>query len=387
MLAFTNGRVLANAEPEAGLAVLVQDGRILDVVPDSDPAVGTAQRHDLHGDLLLPGFIDTQVNGGGDVLFNDAPTVDSVRRIAAAHARHGTTGLLPTLISDELAVMRRAVEAVDAAIAQQVPGILGIHLEGPFLSTQRRGVHEAAKIRAIDAEGLAVASALRRGRTLLTLAPEQVDPGTIRELCARGVIVAAGHTAGSYEQVRTGLAAGIRGFTHLFNAMTPLTSREPGAVGAALDDADSWCGLIVDGHHAHPASLRVAIRAKARGKMMLVTDAMPPVGGVSPEFQLGGQTAACRDGICLTLDGTLAGSCLDMAGAVRNSVRMLGLSLGEAVRMASAYPAAFLGLGATHGRIAPGYQADFVVADEDLQVRQTWIGGGLMAGKAPPARV
>ncbi len=373
--AFINARVLAGSEPEIGLAVLVQDGRILDLVRDNDPAVAKAQCHDLHGALLLPGFIDTQVNGGGDVLFNDAPTVDSVRRIAAAHARYGSTGLLPTLISDDLAVMRRAVEAVDAAIAQAVPGVLGIHLEGPFLSTQRRGVHDAAKIRTIDAEGVAVASALKRGRTLLTLAPECVDTSIIRELTARGVIVAAGHTAANYEQVRAGLAAGIRGFTHLFNAMTPLTSREPGAVGAALDDAASWCGLIVDGHHVHPATLRAAIRAKAPGKMILVTDAMPPVGGESPEFRLGDDIAVCRDGICLTPDGTLAGSCLDMAGAVRNSVAMLGLPLGEAVRMASTYPAAFLGLEATHGRIAPGYRADFVVASDTLEVKQTWIGG------------
>ncbi len=373
--AFINARVLAGSEPEIGLAVLVQDGRILDLVRDNDPAVAKAQCHDLHGALLLPGFIDTQVNGGGDVLFNDAPTVDSVRRIAAAHARYGSTGLLPTLISDDLAVMRRAVEAVDAAIAQAVPGVLGIHLEGPFLSTQRRGVHDAAKIRTIDAEGVAVASALKRGRTLLTLAPECVDAQVIRELTARGVLVAAGHTAANYEQVRAGLAAGIRGFTHLFNAMTPLTSREPGAVGAALDDAASWCGLIVDGHHVHPATLRAAIRAKAPGKMILVTDAMPPVGGESPEFRLGDDIAVCRDGICLTPDGTLAGSCLDMAGAVRNSVAMLGLPLGEAVRMASTYPAAFLGLEATHGRIAPGYRADFVVASDTLEVKQTWIGG------------
>ncbi len=373
--AFINGRVLADNEPETGLAVLVEDGRILDVVRDSDPAVAKAQRRDLAGALLLPGFIDTQVNGGGDVLFNDTPTVDGVRRIAAAHARYGTTGLLPTLISDNLAVMRRAVEAVDAAIEQQVPGVLGFHLEGPFLSAQRRGVHDAAKLRAIDAEGMEIACALKRGRTLLTLAPECVDAAVIRQMVARGVIVAAGHTAGSYDQVRAGLDAGIRGFTHLFNAMTPLSSREPGAVGAALDDAASWCGLIVDGHHVHPATLRAAIRAKAPGKMILVTDAMPPVGGASPEFRLGDQTAVCRDGICLTPDGTLAGSCLDMAGAVRNTMRMLGLSLGEAVRMASAYPSAFLGLGETHGRIAPGYRADLVVADDALAVQQTWIGG------------
>jgi N-acetylglucosamine-6-phosphate deacetylase len=373
--AFLNGRVLGDHGIETGLAVLVEGERIVDVVAADDARVAQAQPHDLGGRLLLPGFIDTQVNGGGGVLFNDAPDVDSMRRIAAAHARYGSTGLLPTLISDDLDTMRRAVAAMDAAITAGVPGILGIHLEGPFLSVERRGVHDPAKIRAIDAQGVDVASSLRHGKILLTLAPERTTPEVIGELVRRGVIVAAGHTTASYEQIRTALVAGVRGFTHLFNAMTPLQSREPGAVGAALDDAASWCGLIVDGHHVHPATLGIAIRAKAAGKMMLVTDAMPPVGADDPTFRLGGELVTCQDGICLTPAGVLAGSCLDMAGAVRNTVRMLGLPLAEAVRMASAYPAAFLGLEATHGRIAAGYRADLVVVNDDIGVDETWIGG------------
>ena len=373
--AFVNGRVLGDENIESGLAVLVEDGNIVDVVAADDARVAAAQQHDLSGQLLLPGFIDTQVNGGGGVLFNDALELDSLRRIAAAHARYGTTGLLPTLISDDLDIMRRAVAAVDAAIAAGMPGILGIHLEGPFLSLERRGVHDPAKIRAIDAQGVDLASSLKRGKTLLTLAPERTTAEVIRELDARGVIVAAGHTTASYEQMRMALAAGVRGFTHLFNAMTPLQSREPGVVGAALDDAASWCGLIVDGHHVHPAALRVAIRAKAAGQMMLVTDAMPPVGADDPTFRLGSELVSCRDGICLTPAGVLAGSCLDMAAAVRNTVAMLGLPLAEAVRMASTYPATFLGLAATHGRIAAGCRADLVVADDGMQVQETWIGG------------
>ncbi len=380
--AFVNGRVLGDRGIESGLAVLIDGSRIVEVIDAGDPRVAAAQRHDLAGRLLLPGFIDTQINGGGGILFNDAPEVDSLRRIAAAHARYGTTGLLPTLISDDLEVMRRAVAAVDAAIAAGVPGILGIHLEGPFLAPQRRGVHDAAKLRDIDAHGVELASALRLGKTLLTLAPERTTEATIRELVRRGVIVAAGHTGATYEQTRAALAAGISGFTHLFNAMTPLQSREPGAVGAALDDAASWCGLIVDGHHVHPATLRTAIRAKAAGKIMLVTDAMPPVGSDDPNFRLGGELVSCRDGVCLTPDGVLAGSCLDMAGAVRNATQLLGLPLAEAARMASAYPAAFLGLAATHGRIAAGCRADLVVMDEALQVQQTWIGGEQVYGCA-----
>jgi N-acetylglucosamine-6-phosphate deacetylase len=157
--------------------------------------------------------------------------------------------------------------------------------------------------------------------------------------------------------------------------MTPFGSREPGVVGAALEDADSWCGIIADGHHVHPASLRVAIAAKPRGKMLLVTDAMPPVGADRPDYVLNGETIVVKDGICQTAQGVLAGSALDMASAVRNAVQLLGLPLEEAVRMASTYPAEFLGLGGSHGRIAPGYRADLVMLDDEYRVQQSWIGG------------
>jgi N-acetylglucosamine-6-phosphate deacetylase len=210
---------------------------------------------------------------------------------------------------------------------------------------------------------------------LLTLAPEQMPLENIGALAAAGLVLCAGHTAGDYESTRAALAAGVRGFTHLFNAMTPLGSREPGVVGAALEDSNSWCGLIVDGHHVHPATLRVAIAAKSRGKMLLVTDAMPPVGADNPDFVLNGETITAKDGICQTAQGTLAGSALDMASAVRNAVQMLGMPLDEAVRMASTYSADFLGLGASHGRIAAGYCADLVAMDDDYRIMQSWIGG------------
>lgn len=365
-IALVNARVLTADGFRDDLAVLVDGDVIADVVDAGSTRVRDADARDLGGHYLLPGFIDCQVNGGGDVLFNDAPTVDTIRRISTAHRRFGTTGFLPTLISDDVDVMRAAIAAVDAAIEEGVPGVLGIHLEGPYLAPERRGVHDAAKFRVPDAREIALVSSLRNGRTILTIAPERVPPASIRELVARGVIVCAGHTAATYAEARTALDAGVRGFTHLFNAMSPLTSREPGAVGAALEDAASWCGIVVDGYHVHPASLRVALAAKPRGKMFLVTDAMPPVGGDSNTYALGGVTITCRDGRCETPDGVLAGSALDMATAVRNSVASLGLTLDEAVRMASTYPADFLGLASTHGRIARGCRADFVVLDRDL---------------------
>jgi N-acetylglucosamine-6-phosphate deacetylase len=375
LAALVNARVLTPAGLETDRAVLIHGDRIMDIVPACDPRMRDASVHDLGGALLAPGFIDCQLNGGGGVLFNDAPTVDSIRRIGAAHAQFGTTGFLPTLISDDAQVMRTAILAVDSAIAAGVPGVLGIHLEGPYLAPDRRGIHDATKFRRPQSSDIELVSSLSGGKTLITLAPECVGDDAIRELARRGVIVAAGHTAADYETMRRALASGVRGFTHLFNAMTPLQSREPGVVGAALEDPASWCGVIVDGFHLHPAALRIALAAKPRGKLFLVTDAMPPVGSASETFQLNGETITCRDGRCVNARGTLAGSALDMAAAVRNSIAQAGVDLTEALRMASTYPADFLGLGATHGRIASGYQADFVVLDEALNAMQTWIRG------------
>ncbi|HEX3122045.1 MAG TPA: N-acetylglucosamine-6-phosphate deacetylase [Rhodanobacteraceae bacterium] len=373
--AFVNVRILAGDRFLAGHAVLVEGGRISGVVEATDARIRGADVHDLQGASLVPGFIDCQVNGGGGALFNDAPNIDTIRRIGAAHARFGTTGFLPTLISDDVDVMRAAIAAVDAAITAGVPGVIGIHLEGPYLAPERRGIHNAAKFHIPQSGDIALVSSLRHGRTLITLAPERVDAEAIGALVAHGVIVAGGHTAADYATTRRVLDAGMRGFTHLFNAMTPMQSREPGVVGAALEDAASWCGLIVDGFHLHPAVLRVALAAKAQGKLFLVTDAMPPVGSAEDTFELNGETITCRDGRCVNAKGTLAGSSLDMAAAVRNTIEQTGIAPQDALRMASTYPAAFLGLQSTHGQIATGYAADFVVLDDALGVRETWIGG------------
>ena len=370
----TNGRIFDGERILDGHVAVIEGAVVAAVLPiDKTPA--GAERVDLDGGLLAPGFIDVQVNGGGGVLFNDQPSVEGIRAISQAHRRYGTTGLLPTLVSDDWAVMESGARAVEAALEDGLPGLRGIHFEGPYLNTARKGIHDETLIRAVDPGALELFTSSGLGQVVVTLAPEVVDPDFIRALDGAGVRVCAGHTAASYDQTRRGLDAGVRGFTHLFNAMSPLTGREPGAVGAALEDPESWCGMIVDGHHVHDASLKVAIAAKTRGKSMLVTDAMPSVGASDKRFQIGGQIIVAEDGRCANAEGRLAGSDLDMASAVRNTVRGLGLPLEEALRMASLYPAAFLGLERRLGRIAPGFDADLVLLDEDLEVRETWIGG------------
>jgi N-acetylglucosamine-6-phosphate deacetylase len=374
-VALLNARVLRENRLVEGRCVLLADGRILDIVAPSERRVRRAERRDLGGQLLLPGFIDSQVNGGGGVLFNDAPSVESIRAIGRAHRRFGTTGFLPTLISTDLDIMARAVAAVRGAIEAGVPGVLGIHIEGPYLSLARKGVHDPAKLRELDASALGLLTSLRGGRTLVTLAPEVTTPQLIEKLVAAGVVVSAGHTNATYAEISTALRHGLTGFTHLFNAMSPLTGREPGAVGAALEDPTSWCGIIVDGAHTDPVVLRIALRCKPHDRFMLVTDAMPSVGTNNDSFELQGRRITVSGSTCLDEDGRLAGSNIDMATCVRNAISMLGLSLPEAVRMASQGPAEFLGLAHDTGRIAPGLRADLVLADEGLNVLETWIAG------------
>ena len=373
--ALTNGRIAAKDRMLEHHAVLVEDGWVADIVRDDDPRLGAAMRHDLQGSLLLPGFIDTQVNGGGGVFFNDDPTPDAIRRIGAAHRKFGTTGFLPTLISDDLDKIARGIEAVAAAIRDGVPGVLGIHLEGPFLSPARKGVHDAAKFREIDAEALALLTSLKTGKTLVTLAPEMTTPETIGKLTAAGVIVAAGHTNATYDEILAAYRHGLTGFTHLFNAMSPLTSREPGVVGAALSNRDSYCGIIVDGRHVHPETLKLALRCKPIDRFMLVTDAWSNVGTPLTSFTLQGATIHVRDGVCIDENGVLAGSAMDMSRAVRNAMALLDVNLLQALAMASTAPANFLGLGHRLGEIANGHRANFVVADDALTVRETWIDG------------
>ena len=374
MEALSGGQIFDGQSIINDCAVLIEYDKIVSVIPISDiPQV--AKVIDLEGSLIAPGFIDIQVNGGGGVMLNDKPDVDTLKTIAESHRQFGTTAMLPTLISDDFLTMRATADVISKARQQKIPGIIGVHFEGPYLNIKRKGVHDPLKIRPFEDQAKALYCEPDLGVVIATLAPENCPEGLIRELSESGVRVFAGHTAANYKEIKHAITEGLIGFTHLFNAMTPMESRAPGVVGAALEDAETWCGLIVDGIHVHPATLKVAISAKQAGKMVLVTDAMPTVGAVEQTFTIRGETITAIDGVCATADGTLSGSDLNMASAVRNTVELLGQPIEEALRMASLYPAELLGLSSNVGQIKTGFQADLVLLDNALRVKRTWIAG------------
>jgi len=360
--------------------VVVEGARIADVVPYAERPCGGGEIN-LGGGLLAPGFIDVQVNGGGGALMNEHPSADVVACIAESHRKYGSVGVMPTLVTDTPDKMREAIAAVREA-RRRFPSVLGIHLEGPFLDPTRKGAHDANYIRPIDTSDIEMIADADCGAVMLTVAPNRISADAIRTLAGRGVLVSLGHSEASYEEALAGVAAGARAFTHLFNAMSPFQGRKPGMVGAALDAKDAFVGIIADGHHVHPASLRIAFAAKPHDRMMLITDAMPPAAGGPDSFLLQGRRVARADG-CLRLgDGTIAGSVITMDEAVRFCVRTVDVTLAHALAMASRTPAAFLRRDRDLGRIAPGYLASLVHLDDELRVRETWVEGEPTLAKA-----
>lgn len=354
-------------------AVVIEGGAISAVVGQSELPRAMPVDRMPDDTWLAPGFIDIQVNGGGDVLLNDEPSVEGMRAIARAHRTYGTTAMLPTLISDTHDKMRMALDAMQAAIEAE-PCVIGVHLEGPFLSPGKPGVHDPKMLRKPQDADRALLTARRKGVVLVTLAPEEVPESFIAALAAAGVRVSLGHSMATYEQARAAMVAGLTGYTHLFNAMRPMGSRDPGPIAAALETRSAYYGLIVDGIHVDPPVLRLALRGA--GHPILVTDAMPPVGGMRAGFTLYGKAITVRDGKCTRADGTLAGSALTMCEAVRNCVHWLQTPLPDALRYASANPAGFLGLDHRLGHLKQGYRADVVAFQPDhIRVLATWVAG------------
>jgi N-acetylglucosamine-6-phosphate deacetylase len=384
--AITASRIFDGHTFHEDAALLVEDGRVKAVLARADLPAGII-RQDMGDALIAPGFIDLQVNGGGGVLFNNDPTVTGIRTICEAHARYGTTALMVTLITDAPEIKREAIAAGEAAAKAGEPGYLGLHLEGPHLSIARKGTHDPTLIRPMmdtDLDYL-VAQAQRFGIPMITVAPESVTPDQVKRLVEAGYRVSLGHTDTTCVGVEAYVAAGATLVTHLFNAMSQLGNREPGLVGAALTSPILHCGLIADGFHVDPVTMKIALAAKTGpAHIFLVTDAMSTIGTDETGFDLNGRAVYRRDGRLTLADGTLAGADIDMLSCIRYVHEKLGQPLAEALRMASLYPAAAIGA-ATKGSLTAGKDADFVVLGPDLDIHSTWIAGACIFAEGTDA--
>lgn len=384
--ALTGARIFDGDDWHEGAALVVRDGLVEAMLP-LGALPGDIRVIDTGGGMLVPGFVDIQVNGGGGVMLNDHPDVASIEAICRAHAPFGTTALLPTLITDTPAITAAAIAAGEAAALQKVPGFLGLHLEGPHLSIARKGAHDPALIRPMtDADQAMLIAARRKLPVLLTtIAPESVDPARVTALAKAGIVVSLGHSDTGHATAKAFAEAGASVVTHLFNAMSQIGNREPGLAGAAIDIGTLSAGLIADGIHVHPATIRIALDAKqGPGRIVLVTDAMATIGTDMTSFTLNGRTIYRKDGSLRLADGTLAGADLDMISAIRFMHRTVGLELSEALRMASLYPAQAIGQSHRLGRFANGTAADIVALSDDLGIGSVWIGGDKVFEAAAP---
>jgi N-acetylglucosamine-6-phosphate deacetylase len=374
--ALTGARIFDGDEWHDRAALVVNEGVVEGIMAADSPS--DARRVPLNGGMLVPGFVDLQVNGGGGALLNATPTVGAIRTICESFQQFGTTACLPTMVTDTPEVTDRVVEAGMEAARQGIPGFLGLHLEGPHLSVARKGAHDPALIRPFSENDLQRLIHARSGMPALltTVAAETVTPDEIASIVAAGVVVSIGPSDAPDQLVAEAAAAGATMVTHLFNAQSQMGNREPGVVGAALDLGTFYAGLIADGVHVHAATIRNALRAKTGpGRIFLVTDAMMVTGTNATSFDLTGRTVFRKDGVLRLADGTLAGADLTMIDAIIYMHRTIGLELGEALRMAALYPAEAMHLDRTHGHLHRGARADMVHISEDLQVRQTFIGG------------
>ena len=358
-------------------ALVFADGRI-EAIQATDKLPAGIETVDAGGGMIVPGFIDLQVNGGGGVLLNEDPSLSGLKQICAAHAKFGTTALLPTLITDTYEITSKTVAAGKQAKAEGVPGFLGLHLEGPHLSVARKGAHDPQLIRPMEEKDIDLMLSCKGvfEAMMITIAAENVTKEQVARLAGAGFMVSLGHTDTTYETAKDYAKAGLRTVTHLFNAMSPLGHREPGVVGAALDIGSLYVGIIADGIHVHPAVMGVALRAKnGPGKIFIVTDAMSTIGTDMKSFTLNGREILRQNGKLTLADGTLAGADIDMISSVRFAHKTLGLPVEEALRMASTYPAEAAWIDDRKGALKPGYDADFVVLTDDLGMKSTWIGG------------
>ena len=370
--AFTGADVFDGALSHPKAVLLVEDGRVVGL---ADHVPAKAQEVRLSGGTLAPGFLDLQVNGGGGEMVDGTTNAAALARLCALQGRLGATGILPTLITDNAAATAQVIAAGVAAARAQVPGFLGLHLEGPHLDPRRKGAHDAALIRPMTDGDLNILCQAARDlpALLVTLAPASATGAQISELAAAGAIVSLGHSEATASEARAAIAAGAVCATHLFNAMSQLGNREPGMVGAVLT-TDVFAGLIADGQHVAIETLKIAMAARPKG-LFLVSDCMAAAGSDATEFFLGGRRILRKDG-CLKLeDGTLAGADLTLPQAVAVMVQQVGLPLDRALAMVTATPAAVISRENELGRLAPDCAANLVHLDANLRLSGVWRGG------------
>ena len=358
-------------------ALIIKDSKVVEIIPEEKVDPETEQIV-LAGGLLTPGFVDLQVNGGGGVLFNDNPSLENLKTIFEAHAKLGSTSIMPTLISDSPEVNKRAISAIIDALDQQINGLVGLHLEGPHLALARKGAHDERFIRPMkELDCLELESVANKVPNLmLTIAPEAVSSEQITRLSNAGAIISLGHTDCTFNQAAEAVVAGATCATHLFNAMSPFGSREPGLVGAVLNNGKLFSGIIADGFHVNKISINLALRAKkGPGALFLVSDAMSTVGSDQKNLFLNDRLITRSQGKLILEDGTLAGADISLSDAVRYMVNEVGILQDDAIRMASLIPAKVLGVESEIGCLVPEAQADFLWMKNDLEIEKVWVGG------------
>lgn len=355
-------------------ALVWEDQQIVSILPVSELPNEVEHQHFSSG-LIAPGFIDLQVNGGGDVMFNNDITVEGMATICRAHRQHGTAYLLPTLISSTPQNIQSALDATEQAIHQSVPGVIGVHLEGPWLNIEKKGAHDANLFYSPSTEQLESFNWPTRGKVLVTAAVENIDVSSVKWMKDHQIILSCGHSNAKVEQLPDEKLSLIDGFTHLFNAMSPLEGREPGVVGTALNADHSWCSIITDGIHVHPQSVLLALKAKPLGKLLIVTDAMATVGSKTNQFVLDGETIKVVDNKLVNSRGSLAGAHIGMDQSVANVIKW-GVDEEQALKMAATFPAQALGC-QDLGLLQPHYRAAATVLDDNYQSQAVLVDGML----------
>ncbi|OLQ88176.1 N-acetylglucosamine-6-phosphate deacetylase [Vibrio panuliri] len=374
MKAISAPRLFDGEQYRYDAALVWKDGHIHAVMPISELPKDIEHQHYDEG-VIAPGFIDIQVNGGGDVMFNNDISSSAIETICQAHRKYGTAYLLPTLISSTPEKIAKALSTAEQAVNEKIAGMLGVHIEGPWLNEAKKGAHDAALFYSPTVDDLSQFPWPHNAKVLITAATEKMSLEALRYLQQVGAIISCGHSNATVEQLSNDKLAEVNGFTHLFNAMSPFEGREPGVVGTALSSDHAWCSIITDGIHVHPNSFLLAHRAKPQGKLLIVTDAMATVGSKTNRFELDGQIIEVIDNKLVNAEGSLAGAHIGMDQSVANVIRW-GIEESEALKMASTYPA--LAMKANDiGKLASGYRAAATVLNADYQTQAVLVDGKL----------